>query len=792
MNNQKKDSSSLSPIYLENLFNQTLSNISLAPDDQEKVKLICNFIRETSNLPEDLTYSFHLQISGMFFFLTANFQPDPASPEELQSYLNTGLNLYRRFTEKIDKQLFKEALTNLLFHLALNHFYLGELEEGWRTLINKQLIAEKDSLDNLESELEEKKEVTIPEALEIKKVYNSNLEMVRAFFDRFNHQMDLSSDKELILEKWKKFTGRSSDSVYCCLVERRGLLQVPDRAKLVLLESHCRRSVASDSHNLFRFYNTSPFQKDEIYHCAADALEATDYLIKNLFQLVLPPCVLSFSFTEKRFLYSGESIGLPLALLALTQKLITNDSRLCFFFSKEAAYTGKIDLNGEVLRIDPEALELKIKAAFYSGLRYLVIPAGNLKEANMFLYKLLSRHPWRRLELIGINSLEEILRDDRVCAKTIAPLIPWITKRKKITLRRLLAGLLIVGMITVSLILINKNPALHFWKIRHPVVLEVHANNLFALNQERQLLWLYKLPKPFDPQSLLQKFIDLNADGREEILAAGNYKSDEKPSCELFCFSQTGKLLWQYRPGKRIKTPTDEFSNNFVIRIFEVAQLQNDSSEKSILVLSNHSTWYPTQISVLNARGELIGEYWNAGYLSQEALIIEDLDGDGWKEIVLGGTNNDFQAACLIVLDPRKIAGCSPASGTPEYQFKDLPAGTQEFYLLFPRTTLNRTLAIRNYVKMVEISREDKILEVTTTEYSKDIDYEMKYNFDFQLNPIFSRPVDLMTEKVKELIISGLLPFNALTELKILKEKIKFWDGESWVFKPARNKTLNF
>jgi hypothetical protein len=792
MSNQKKESPSLSPIYLENLFNQTLSNIPLVPDDQEKVNVISNFIRDTSSFSEDITYSFHLQISGLFFFLTSNFQPDPATPEELHFYLHTGLHLYHRFSDKIDKQLFREALVNLFFHLALNYFYLGELEEGWRALIKKKLVSEKNSLEDLESELEEINSLPVPEALEIKKNYFSNLEMVRAFFDRLKPKTDLISDQELILEKWKKFSGKSNDSTYCCLVERPGLLQVPFKAKLVLLESHCRQAVTSDVHNLFRFYNASPFQKDEVYHCAADALEAADYLIKNLFHQSLPPCALSFSFAEKKFVYSGESIGLPLALLALSQKLISNQTRFFFNYSKEVAFTGKIDLNGRVLRIDPDALELKIKGAFYSGLRYLVIPAANLKEASVFLYKLLSRHPSRRLDLVGVNTLEEIISDDRVSSKTIVPLITWIIKKKKITFKRALSALLIIAMIVMSVVLISKNPALHFWKIRHPIAIELHNGNLLALNQERQLLWRFALPRPFDPQSLIQKFIDLNGDKEEEILVAGNYKSDEKPSSELFCFGQSGKLLWEYRPGKRIKTLTDEFSNNFVIKTFEVTQLQNGSAEKSILVLSTHATWYPTQISLLNPKGKLLGEYWNAGHLGKDTLIIEDLDDDGWKEIVLGGTNNDFQAACLVVLDPRKIAGCSPASGTPEFQFKDLPAGTQEFYLLFPRTTLNQALAIRNYVRMVEISREDKNLEVTTTEYSKDIDYEMKYNFDFQLIPIFSRPVDILTEKVKELVISGTLPFHALTELRMLKEKIRSWDGQGWVFKPTRNKTLDF
>jgi len=147
-------------------------------------------------------------------------------------------------------------------------------------------------------------------------------------------------------------------------------------------------------------------------------------------------------------------------------------------------------------------------------------------------------------------------------------------------------------------------------------------------------------------------------------------------------------------------------------------------------------------------------------------------------------TNNNFQSACLAVLDSRKVRGCSPSSGQREFQFRELPPGQQEFYLLFPRSTLNQVMSIRNQVNLIQPSREDQTIQVTTTEYSKDINCEIKYNFNYKLQPIFSRPIDLMTEKIKELIVSGLLPEQAGTELQFLKERIRYWDGQGWVYKP--------
>ncbi|NMC66451.1 MAG: hypothetical protein GYA53_09990 [Acidobacteria bacterium] len=791
MNNKTKEQNNSSPLYLDNLFNQTLASISSARDDQQRVKFICDFIWETIDLEEDLTYSFYLQISGMFFYLTSNFWPEGLAPDDLALFFETGLRLQARLEEKIDFLLFKESSANILLHLALSYFYLGELEEGWKSLVKKNRISGLNSFQEVSQQTKSFESLVAPSAQDLKNSSLSNLELASAYLSRQASRGELGSDPDEILERWGKYTGFSSDSIYCCLVERESWLQAPAGARLSRLESHCRPAASSDSHNTFRFFNASVIHLDEINNCASDALEAADYLMKNFFRVNFPPCSLSISFAEKKFLYGGESLGLPLALLAITQKLLTGGHRFWFLFPAETAYAGRVDLNGEVLRIEPEALELKIQTAFFSGLRYLVIPETNLKEGSAFLYKLLSRYPFRRLELVGIKRLEDVFIDNRLAVKKSLPALVWFFKKRGLALKRAAGLVIILGLVVAALIIISRNPDFHFWKNRSPLLVKAHYGSLMAFNQENQVVWTYKLPHAFVPESLSQKLIDINGDRKEEILVAGSYKSDELLNSELFCFSRSGDVIWHYKPGKRMKTLADEFSNHYVITAFEIFEPDTNSRQKSVLVVAHHATWYPTQISLLNDKGYLTGEYWNAGYLGEKTIIIEDLDNDSWKEIILGGTNNDFQSACLFVLNSEKISGCSPASGQPEFQFRDLPPGNQEFYLLFPRSTLNQVMSLRNYTNLIEISREDKIIQVTTTEYVKEFNYEIKYNFNYRLEPIFSRPVDVMTEKVKELIASRILPSHALTELQLLKERIRYWDGQGWTYKPVRNKTAD-
>ena len=85
----------------------------------------------------------------------------------------------------------------------------------------------------------------------------------------------------------------------------------------------------------------------------------------------------------------------------------------------------------------------------------------------------------------------------------------------------------------------------------------------------------------------------------------------------------------------------------------------------------------------------MLREYWHSGYLDK--FFVQDLDGDGRPEIILGGISNGSKAATLVVLGPNDFGGAS-VEENPDYQLLGFPPGVEKARLLFPHTCISKAL----------------------------------------------------------------------------------------------------
>jgi hypothetical protein len=178
----------------------------------------------------------------------------------------------------------------------------------------------------------------------------------------------------------------------------------------------------------------------------------------------------------------------------------------------------------------------------------------------------------------------------------------------------------------------------------------------------------------------------MDADGRLEVLYAYEPSTKDKDGGILFCFSDRGREKWRFVPGKAVSSRLTEFRPTYQVALLMPLAAGRDRARR-IVVVSFHTSRYPTQIVLLSHEGALLGEYWHSGQCG--GLDLADLDGDGRQEILLGCISNGYHTASLLVLDPYNLGGTSEEENQ-DYQLLGFGPGREKARVLFPRTCINR------------------------------------------------------------------------------------------------------
>lgn len=238
---------------------------------------------------------------------------------------------------------------------------------------------------------------------------------------------------------------------------------------------------------------------------------------------------------------------------------------------------------------------------------------------------------------------------------------------------------------------------------------EVKGDRLLALDQEGKVLWTYQWEQEIrrwtEAGTWNILLTDLNGNGRREVLAVLSPNRFEPHIREkVVCLDANGSVLWEYFPGNHSAWGGRQYVNQYSIRI--VSLIDADvPAQKRIVVVANHVPYYPSQTSILNSEGELVGEYWHTGYVFTYATA--DLDGDGTPELLLGGINNLFGKPFLAVvpLDIRDAISPAPPAFAP-----GLESGKELAYRLFPRTDVSRELNLDSRVVVIRVTPEGVLL----------------------------------------------------------------------------------
>jgi len=327
---------------------------------------------------------------------------------------------------------------------------------------------------------------------------------------------------------------------------------------------------------------------------------------------------------------------------------------------------------------------------------------------------------------------------------------------------------------------------------RQPEGFSIKGSELIAQDSDGRTLWRYDTKmsnlesesyyrnhfqsKHVSPEGLsafpLLAIEDIDEDGQKEVLFIPATR-DSTSRGDLICLSSRGQLKWSYNPDRAITFGKTRYSGDFLL--YGLGLLPRDSyvNKARIVVFGQHVFDFPTYVDILTGQGENVGEYWNSGRILD--YVLSDLNQDGREELVLAGTNNEYNRGCLLGLNPDKMRGGSPQSGS--YRASDIEAGAETRYVLFPRTPVDKLeFGPRGNIGLVYSLASGRIMAIA--QYS-DIVFELDRRLQVE-RVIIS---DSYKEKLRRLQDEKKLapqPFDEARLAQELVDSVQYFDGRGW------------
>ncbi|MBI4548224.1 MAG: VCBS repeat-containing protein [Ignavibacteriae bacterium] len=329
---------------------------------------------------------------------------------------------------------------------------------------------------------------------------------------------------------------------------------------------------------------------------------------------------------------------------------------------------------------------------------------------------------------------------------------------------------------------------------------------LISYNKMGQELWRAHIGPRFDSLDLLagnKKLIevaDVDNDGTNEVLCAYYLQfGDETKNRKRFltCYSADGKVRWKRDYALKPRYNGKEYPGDYLCTSIIAGDFDRDGKTDLIAHLENAVEFPAAVVRIDPATGDVLSEFWQAGYLTY--FERGDIDMDGIDEIVCGGYTMDRDPV-LVVFDPRYIEGYAPIPFG--VQPEGMVPGTAKYYLLLPHTWLEGLpdwyLTYPRYLYgragRLEIWLQSFYqVGVTYTPHAifkPDYVFTLSFHFDSLMRVVKVAPFDPTKRVVNVLPLSKELNERVSSEryLDSLRRGVRYWDGDKFVSQATTNR----
>ncbi|MCH7732873.1 MAG: VCBS repeat-containing protein [Candidatus Marinimicrobia bacterium] len=766
-------------VAIEEHFRELLHNLSVFQSNRFKVTLLTDFFDQLNQKENPVLYQSYYQELLPYLLEQLTEEALLYRPIDQLLKLNKVLLSSRELCpEESGSVEFVRTLQIVKQAMAKTYFYLGEWNEGL-SVIWQEFDHEK--YENYRIDIDDGND-------------GSNLEkfdrLVSAMIKKDGIPSEVGAELQEIIHNWKQTVGNArEDCIYTLLTEQQpdsGIFH--DEISLGTIKSLClkltvRPRDADEDHLLFN--NRVMSYNDLIHQQSQDALTTGKKIFFHDAGKSIPFYKMLFSFPDKASFYTGDSLGVAMGLLSLASMSFLHTKKFRYKLMQEVVVTGPLDMLGNVRPISDKALKTKLQTVFFSPFKSVVLPAKNRDKAETILKELNKNYGNRNLNIIYADKLSDCLNEPAVVHKERISLGERITKK---TQRKGVLGIAVF----VFLILMGMNFLSN--RDNNPSRLEVMDKTMTVYNSSNRKLWQYEFktefvrPEQYKATHVSQPLYiidDLDGDGKNEVVIGFGNSTKKEIDGSILYFESDGSLKWRFNDHPKV-TFGDEIMDDYYNTAFVLHNDFDGDGEQEIVSVFNNHPWFPSRLVVMDFQGNILEEYWNAGYIKW--VLFVDIDGDGTDEIVFGGTNNDYDQAILGVLEYGSISGHSPQDDI-NYIPKGVPPGNQRFYIRFP--TVKPTIyTLSDNARMLVTQISDlgkKQLDVRVSDglsKSAGIFYTIDYEMVMGKVGLSDGFLHSYFETYGRDLYDDFEP-DFITEYF---SKLEYWDGDKWVTEPTENK----
>jgi hypothetical protein len=678
--------------------------VELSRDSEVDLRLLrlVDFARDTGDTLHNSAFATYLEEwrALVEYQLEGETNLQDLTPDELQ-----------RAVQTCRGQVSDNATVTIVQELSKKFCYVGEVEKALTWLDSDDDCDTPDTLSAIPTDV------------------TDEYETARRVLAELPPNSSIANELQQIVREWRlEREALSFDSVKCLFVDRGGHATA-GRGRMRTLVCRSADAIQKLETNELVFDNQVRGPDDPFVGASYNALDAIKLLLhrdENKSDRCCLRVHLAIENSDQTF--TGDSIALAVALVSYAQLMKPQIHRHERFIAGEIAVTGSLDADGTLAPVNNDSLDAKIKRAFFSPVKYVVVPQANVLATKNCITKLRQQYPRRRLQVIAHERMQDVIDDhnvirpEKVCmGQFVARKARRYTGSFKIQVPILLG----VAWLLLALLLPKYFDP---WFDRHIAEVVSLGNRIKAVNPDGHTLWVSSELAGTLREAVGHVYTQL--DGSHWVANVDEDDGDElffAPYIEglsgrVQLYDDDGLLIWERTtfvdspyPGDRETTIYAKSQNYGPAKVKGVI---GKDGEALIMTACFSSAPARMQIILFDADGQHVtGPYLHTGVVGyyRNSLLL-DKNQSGVTDVLLSGMNNRLGRAVIILLDPLDLSGVSPPYTGDLFLESQMQKGGHLLYVSFPKTPLSIQTGSYNSIRAIRYTGHQEHLLVRVAE----------------------------------------------------------------------------